>query len=96
MHLINSTDATLKFTYGRQSVVLESGELFYFDAFDLNKLTHIQELIQNGFLTLFDEDDDEGVIPFDLAHNRENSKKRIIRDNSVFDNVNFEDDFGKM
>ncbi len=87
MRLLNISNSAINFIYGDKSVTLEQGDSFEFDAFQLNKLTDIRKMIELGWVTLFDEEDFDDVVP-DSVFNYINKSKTTK--NSMFKNVDFD------
>lgn len=78
MKIINNTENVLTFEYGDESISLEAGDIFEFDGFQIDKLTEIKKLVNWGFVTLYDSEDEEEPIPFDLLDNTKKAKKTIV------------------
>src|ERR1700693_1054046 len=89
MRIVNNTEQTLTFEYGSEPIVLESADIFEFDCFQIEKLTEIKKLLNWGFVTLLEFDDEEEEIPFDLLMNI-NIAKRTIEPKGTFASLDFD------
>jgi hypothetical protein len=89
MKIINNTEHTLNFQYGSEDIALESGDIFEFNCFQIEKLDEIKKLVNYGFVTLLDFDDEEESVPFDLLINI-NTAKRTIEPRSTFFSLDFD------
>jgi hypothetical protein len=92
MFLINTTPQTIHFVYNDTSIVLEPNEFIPINAFDLKSLDDIQPLIDNGFLTFYDDEDLQDDVDYELTANTEKSYKIIADHGGKFKNINFNKD----
>jgi len=93
MKIINNTEHTLNFQYGSEDIALESGDVFEFNCFQIEKLDEIKKLLNWNFVTLCDFDDEEESVPFDLLINI-NTAKRTIVPEGTFKTLDFDKDIG--
>ena len=91
MKLINTSGNNLEFKYGDNFFILPPEEMFTFDGFQLGKLKEVRELIQLGFLTFYDEEDTDEIVPSVISKKLTESMNKVSpKKISMFKNVNFD------